>query len=67
LKLPNSTCNVEEATDFDHVKEFREDEFFRTALGISRTPSAEIFRQRFQALSLQTALKEHLPACSLRL
>ena len=54
-------------TDFDHVKEYREDEFFRTALGISRTPSAEILRQRFQALSLHTDLMEHLPACSLRL
>lgn len=40
-------------TDFDHVKEFREDESFQNVLGIKRVHSAEILSQRFQRLSLE--------------
>ncbi|WP_027371431.1 IS1380 family transposase [Desulfovermiculus halophilus] len=54
-------------TDFDHVKEFREDEFFQNVLGIKRVPSAKILRQGFQSLSLETGLEEQLPECSQRL
>jgi hypothetical protein len=54
-------------TDFDQIKEFREDSFFLNALNLARTPSPEILRQRFQALSLQTELEGKLPECSLNL
>lgn len=38
-------------TDFDHIREFAKDSFFQDALGINRTPSAEILRQRFENMS----------------
>ena len=38
-------------TDFDDVEAFREDEFFRTALGLTKVPSAPTLRQRIEDLS----------------
>ena len=54
-------------TDFDHVKAFRQDAFFRDSLGLKRVPSAEILRQRFQSMALEGRLFERLPECSVKL
>ena len=54
-------------TDFDHIKEFKDDDFFQACLDLNRTPSAEILRQRFQKLSLHTRFASKLPECSINL
>jgi len=54
-------------TDFDQVKGYQNDQFFQAALGLDRVPSAEILRQRFKELSLETELGDKLPECSLAL
>lgn len=54
-------------TDFDHVREYTDDDFFATSLGLSRIPSAEILRQRFQASALNTEIAKELPRCSVEL
>lgn len=54
-------------TDFDHVREYTGDNFFATSLGLSRVPSAEILRQRFQTSALNTEIAKELPRCSVQL
>lgn len=54
-------------TDFDHVREYYGDDFFATSLGLGRVPSAEILRQRFQRIALETDLNAQLPRCSVEL
>ena len=54
-------------TDFDHVKGYQDDSFFMASLGLNRVPSAEILRQRFQQLSLETELENRLQECSVAL
>lgn len=54
-------------TDFDHVREYYGDDFFATSLGLGRVPSAEILRQRFQRIALETDLDAQLPRCSVEL
>ena len=54
-------------TDFDQVKEFKDNSFFQSSLDINKIPSAESLRQRFQGLSLQTEIDNKLLDCSLNL
>lgn len=54
-------------TGFDHVREYYGDDFFATNLGLGRVPSAEILRQRFQRISLETDLDAPLSRCSVEL
>jgi len=68
-EIMTSLCGLlaQGKTDFDHIREFKEDEFFKNALGINRIPSAETLRQRFQTLALRTDLAKELPKCSIAL
>lgn len=54
-------------TDFDHVKGFLNDSFFRDSLSLRRVPSAEILRQRFQSLAMKGPLFDRMPECSVTL
>ncbi|MFP4036139.1 MAG: hypothetical protein ACLFUE_01320 [Desulfobacteraceae bacterium] len=54
-------------TDFDHVKGFLNDSFFRDSLGLKRVPSAEILRQHFQSMAMESPLFDRLPECSIAL
>jgi hypothetical protein len=49
------------------VRECYGDDFFATSLGLGRMPSAEIPRQRFQRIALETDLDAQLPRCSVEL
>ncbi len=49
------------------MKGFLNDSFFRDSLGLRRVPSAEILRQRFQRLAMESSLFDRLPACSVAL
>lgn len=54
-------------TDFDHVREYCDNDFFATSLGLSRIPSSEILRQRFQSIALKSDIDMLLPKCSVEL
>lgn len=54
-------------TDFDHVREYSDNDFFATSLGLRRIPSSEILRQRFQSIALKSDIEAHLPQCSVEL
>lgn len=55
-------------TDFDHIREYYGDDFFATSLGLTRVPSAEILRQRFQRIALsREELTALLARCSVQL
>ena len=38
-------------TDFDHIRQFTDDEFFPLALGLKKVPSSETLRQRFEKIA----------------
>ena len=46
---------------FDHVRQFKNSEFFVTALGVGRVPSEATLRQRFEAMSLDRNVHEAMP------
>ena len=52
---------------FDHVRQFKNSEFFVTALGVGRVPSEATLRQRFEAMSLDRNVHEAMPMCSVRM
>ena len=52
---------------FDHVRQFKNSEFFATALGVGRVPSEATLRQRFEAMSLDRNVHEAMPMCSVRM
>jgi hypothetical protein len=54
-------------TDFDHIRNFRGDDFFAKALGLKQVPSEATLRQRFQKISEDQRVLDELPTCSLRL
>ena len=54
-------------TDFDHVREYSGNDFFATSLGLTRIPSAETLRQRFQSIALESNIEMLLPQCSVEL
>jgi len=49
---------------FDHVRQFKDSEFFATALGVGRMPSEATLRQRFEAMSLDRSVHDAMPLCS---
>jgi hypothetical protein len=52
---------------FDHVRQFKNSDFFATALGIGRVPSEATLRQRFEAMSLDPDTHDAMPMCSVRM
>jgi len=52
---------------FDHVRQFKDNAFFATALGLGRVPSEATLRQRFESMSLDRRVHDALPGCSLRM
>ena len=52
---------------FDHVRQFKNSDFFATALGIGRVPSEATLRQRFEAMSLDHDIHDAMPMCSVRM
>lgn len=54
-------------TGFDHIRPFKEDEYFVKTLGISRMPSEATLRQRFEAMSLDRKVHDALPGCTVRM
>jgi hypothetical protein len=52
---------------FDHVRQFKDSEFFATALGVGRVPSEATLRQRFEAMSLDRNVHDAMPMCSMRM
>ena len=49
------------------MRQFKNSEFFVTALGVGRVPSEATLRQRFEAMSLDQNVHEAMPMCSLRM
>ncbi|QLA13167.1 IS1380 family transposase [Desulfolutivibrio sulfodismutans] len=53
---------------FDHVRQFKDSEFFTTALGVGRRiPSQATLRQRFEAMSRDRNVHDAMPTCSVRM
>lgn len=52
---------------FDHVRQFKNSDFFATALGLGRVPSEATLRQRFEAMSLDHDVHDAMPMCSVRM
>ena len=52
---------------FDHVRQFKDSEFFATALGVGRVPSEATLRQRFEAMSLDRNVHDAMPMYSVRM
>lgn len=52
---------------FDHVRQFKNSDFFATALGIGRVPSEATLRQRFEAMSLDHDVHDAMPMCPVRM
>jgi len=51
-------------TDFDHVRNFSNNSFFKEILELNRVPSSEILRQRFQQMSQVPEFCNYLTKCS---
>jgi len=54
-------------SDYEFVRQFKEDEFFGLALGIKNIPSPESLRQRLEKMSEDERLPGELSSCSNRL
>lgn len=52
---------------FDHIRQFQQEDFFATALGIGRMPSEATLRQRFEAMSQDRKVHDALPDCSAKM
>ena len=52
---------------FDHVRQFKNSDFFATALGIDRVPSEVTLWQRFETTSLDHDVHDAMPMCSVRM
>ena len=51
-------------TDFDHIRQFSDDEFFPQALGLKRVPSSETLRQRLEKIAQDQKVMDGLKASS---
>ncbi|PKN40867.1 MAG: hypothetical protein CVU60_13530 [Deltaproteobacteria bacterium HGW-Deltaproteobacteria-18] len=52
---------------FNHAREYYNNDFFVTSLGLGRVHSDKSLRQRLQRIALETDLGAQLPRCSVRL
>lgn len=52
---------------FDHVRQFKDTDFFPTALGVGRMPSEATLRHRFEAMSQDRSVHDAMPMCSARM
>ena len=52
---------------FDHIRQFRENEYFAEALGVDRMPSEATLRRRFEVMSQDPRVHGSLPGCSVRM
>lgn len=49
------------------MRQFKNSDFFATALGLGRVPSEATLRQCFEAMSLDHDVHDAMPMCSVRM
>jgi len=52
---------------FDHIRQFRENEYFAEALGVDRMSSEATLRRRLEVMSQDPRIHGSLPGCSVRM